>query len=573
VEVQVDTDFELIADASPDCTLWLALDGGTHWINRSVSEYTGHAVADCLAWADFPLPLIAEEDHGAYQFLLREAQAGHEARDLNLRLRHRDGQRVPTSVSTRLLRHADGSPKGLYLSLRRIEDPTRVELAMRRIVQLVSRTSGQAFFNAICLGLNEAVGADLFLIGRLNPATHEVHSLAMTVDGVLQDNVTYHLADTPCAEVMGQEVCVYTDCVADLFPKDLMLRDLGMAGYIGNALYDGNGQPSGILVCLYRQPIAEPEWAKTLLGLFAPRVGAEIERHETEQALRALNEQLEQRVDERTQTLQQTLDSLRATQNSLIQSEKLASLGALVAGIAHELNTPIGNALTSVSALQRHTREMHEQMAERGALSRHSFETYMDSTLDGCDIAQRNLDRAAWLIRNFKEVAVDLSSARRRRFDLAQTVDAVLLTLSPTLKPLPHRVSVTIPSDIELDSVPGALDQILTNLIDNALKHAFLDGQAGHIDIRLQAEDDDSLTLEVSDDGVGIPSALLPQVFDPFVSGHFGQGSSGLGLHIAYNLATGVLGGQLQVNSTPGAGAQFLLTLARVAPTAQAAAA
>lgn len=569
----MEIDFKLIADASPDCELWLALDGGSHWVNSTVAEYTGHSAADCLAWTDFPLPLVAAEDQGAYQFLLREAKVGHEARDLNLRLRHRDGQWVPTTVSVRLVRHADGNPAGLRLSLRRIEDPVRIELAMRRMVQLVSRTTGQAFFEAISLALGEAVGADLFLLGRLLPATQEVRSLAMTVDGVLQDSVTYHLADTPCAEVMGQEVCIYADCVAELFPKDSMLRDLGMAGYIGNALYDGNGRPSGILVSLYRQPIAEPEWAKTLLGLFAPRIGAEIERHETEQELRALNEQLEARVAERTQAVQQTLDSLRATQRSLIQAEKLASLGALVAGIAHELNTPIGNALTSVSTLQRHTQTVHGEIAERGALSRQHFDSFMASTLDGCEIAERNLERAATLIRSFKEVAVDLSSARRRRFDLAQTVEAVLLTLSPMLKPLKLQVGVDIPSGIELDSVPGALEQILTNLIDNALKHAFPEGRVGQIRIGLLTQSEQSLELTVEDDGVGISPALLPHVFDPFVSGHFGQGGSGLGLHIAYNLASGVLGGQLQVQSQPGAGARFLLSLARVAPTAELSAA
>lgn len=559
----MEPDFKQIAETSADCELWVATQGGRHWINQTVEEYTGHSCQECLAWQDFPLPLIAEQDLGAYLFIVQQSQDGHEARDLNLRLRHRDGHLIPATVSTRFV---PGEMSGVRLSVRRIEDPTRIELAMRRIVQLVSRTTGQAFFDALTLALGEAVAADLFLIGRLLPATHEVRTLAMTIDGQLQGSVTYHLADTPCSVVMGQEVCIYPEGVADLFPKDVMLKDLGMAGYIGHALYDGKGSPTGILVALYRLPIGEPEWAKTLLGLFAPRVGAEIERSEAEEEMRALNESLEEKVAERTSTLQQALDNLRATQQSLIQAEKLASLGALVAGIAHELNTPIGNALASVSTLQQQTRDLQKEIQERGAPSRQHFETFMASVGEGGDISQRNLERAASLIRSFKEVAVDQSSARRRRFDLAETVGMVLLTLSPTLKSLPHQVQADIPPNIELDSVPGALEQVVTNLIDNALKHAFTDKRDGRIQIALDSQNATSVTLSVTDNGVGIPAELLPRVFDPFVSSSFGQGGSGLGLHVAYNLVTGTLGGQVKVESSPASGTRFLLNVPRQAP-------
>lgn len=566
----MEPDFKLIADASADCELWLALSGGVNWVNRTVEEYTGYTPAECLAWPDFPMPLIAEQDSGAYLFITQQSQSGHEARDLNLRLRHRDGHLVPTTVSTRLVQGQGGELVGLRLSLRRIEDPVRVELAMRRILQLVSRTTGQAFFNTLTQALGEAVGADLLLIGRLLPATHEVQTLAMTLDGQLQESVTYHLADTPCDVVMGQEVCIYPQGVADLFPKDLMLKDLGMDGYIGHALYDGKGNPTGILVALYRQPIGEPEWARTLLGLFAPRVGAEIERSEAEREMRALNESLEQNVTDRTCTMQQALDNLNATQQSLIQAEKLASLGALVAGIAHELNTPIGNALASVTALQQQTRDLQKEIKARGALTRQHFETFMASVDEGGNISHRNLERAANLIRSFKEVAVDQSSARRRRFDLAQTVDIVLLTLSPMLKSMPHQVLAEIPAGVELDSVPGALEQVITNLIDNALKHGFADGRHGHIQIALDSENESSVTLSVSDNGVGIPEELLPRIFDPFVSTRFGQGGSGLGLHVAYNLVTATLGGQLQVKSSSN-GTCFVLSFPRVAPALQSA--
>jgi signal transduction histidine kinase len=563
------TDFKKIADESVDCELWLPLrDGERPWISRAVQDYTGYSAEECLGWADFPLPLIAEQDIGAWQFIRQEALAGRAAHDLNLRLRHRCDYQVPTSLSARLVLDERGEPAGLRLSLRRIEDPTRVDLALRRVIQLTARTGGQAFFEAISLALGQAIAADLFLVGRLLRETHEVRTLSMIIDGKLQENVTYHLADTPCAVVMGQEVCVYADRVADLFPKDVMLRDLGMAGYIGQALYDAQGNPTGILVALYRQPITEPEWAKTMLGLFAPRVGAEIERDETERELRRVNESLEERVEERTHALKQTLDDLKATQENLIQSEKLASLGALVAGIAHELNTPIGNALASVTTLQQQTHGLKREIAEKGGLSRRHFEDYLSSVGEGTDIAQRNLGRAAGLIRSFKEVAVDQSSARRRRFDLAHTVEAVLLTLTPTFKTLQHQVTVDLPPGREMDSVPGALEQVLTNLIDNALKHAFGDGRIGRIHISLASETDKTLTLAVADNGVGISQELLPRVFDPFVSSRFGQGGSGLGLHLVYTLVTGALGGHIELESSQETGTRFLLTLPRVAPAA-----
>lgn len=438
--------------------------------------------------------------------------------------------------------------------------------AIRRILQLTARAAGQSFFETMGLALAEAIDADLLLIGCLLRETQEVRTLSLILDGAVQGSVTYHLADMPCSVAMGEEVCVYPDRVADLFPKGVMLRDFGMAGYIGNALYDAQGSPTGILCSLYRTPISEPEWARTILSLFAPRVGAEIERDEAERELRRMNEGLEQRVEERTHTLQQTLDDLKSTQETLIQSEKLASLGALVAGIAHELNTPIGNALASVTTLQQQTNGLKREIAEKGGLSRRHFEDYLSSVGEGTDIAQRNLGRAAGLIRSFKEVAVDQSSARRRRFDLAQTVEAVLLTLTPTFKTLQHQVTVDLPPARELDSVPGALEQVLTNLIDNALKHAFSDGRIGRIHISLANETDKALTLAVADNGVGISPELLPRVFDPFVSSRFGQGGSGLGLHLVYSLVTGALGGHIELESSHETGTRFLLTLPRVAP-------
>ncbi|OYQ43099.1 hypothetical protein CHU94_00515 [Rhodoferax sp. TH121] len=287
-------------------------------------------------------------------------------------------------------------------------------------------------------------------------------------------------------------------------------------------------------------------------------------KHRYEENILQLNATLEHRVQERTQELSSTLAQLTAAQGELVRAEKMSALGSLVAGIAHELNTPIGNSLTVASTLQDHANAFGNSMVQ--GLTRSKLEEFVGNTRQGAGILMRGLQHAAELVSSFKQVAVDQTSLNRRSFDLQSTVSEILLTLGPTIRKSNHQVECDIADGIVMDSYPGPLGQVLTNLINNALLHAFEGVELGIVRVSASLTPDGSVQLQVRDNGVGIPAAHLPRVFDPFFTTKLGQGGSGLGLNIVYNLVTKSLGGTVHVASNPGQGATFSMVLPRLAP-------
>jgi PAS domain S-box-containing protein len=297
------------------------------------------------------------------------------------------------------------------------------------------------------------------------------------------------------------------------------------------------------------------------------------ERRRAERDLRELNETLEHRVGERTAelsavnaTLVDTVDRLRSTTETLVQSEKLAALGSLVAGVSHELNTPIGNAVMVATTLHGELVHLKDDL-QRG-LRRSDLDRYLHEAETGNEILLRNLERSAELIQSFKRVAVDQTSVQRRRFDLKQAIDELVLTLRPSLKSTPYTVEVDVPPGIRMDSYPGPLGQIIANCFNNALLHAFEGRDHGSVRIEATLADDNRVRLVFRDDGCGMTDEQRRHAFEPFFTTRLGQGGSGLGLHIVYNLATGVLGGEMSVRSTLGAGTEFALSLPLIAPVA-----
>ena len=287
---------------------------------------------------------------------------------------------------------------------------------------------------------------------------------------------------------------------------------------------------------------------------------------EAEDALNKLNRELEQRVAQRTaelsvtnQHLQQSLEHLNKAQTQLVQSEKMAALGGLVAGIAHEINTPAGVGLTAASHLQTQVDKYHLRYTD-GTLTRSDFENLLTVARESCDIVVHNLQRAADLIRSFKQVAVDQSSDEQRLFNLKKYLEEILLSLRPRLRCTGHRVVINCPADLQLYSHPGAFSQIITNFIINSLLHGFEDRPVGEIIIDIE-QASDKLILRYSDNGKGIDKEALGKIFDPFFTTKRGQGGSGLGMHIVHNLVTQLLNGQIHCDSTPGTGISFTITL------------
>nr|WP_145550224.1 ATP-binding protein [Variovorax boronicumulans] len=297
-----------------------------------------------------------------------------------------------------------------------------------------------------------------------------------------------------------------------------------------------------------------------------------------QQQLRGLNRQLEASVQQRTEALgrsnaelSQTAARLRAAQRELVRAEKMAALGKLVAGVAHELHTPLGNGMMAVSAMGDATRSF--QAAAQGGLRRRDLVQLVESLGQGVAIAGRNLRRAAELVHSFKQVAVDQTSAQRRSFELSEVVHEMVVSLKPSFASQPWRIEVDVPaSGLRMDSYPGALGQALGHLIENAVVHGFEGRTRGTVRITAGREDrpggEGRIWLHVVDDGRGIAAGQLDRLFEPFVTTRTGHGGGGLGLHIASNAVTKLLGGTLTVDSVLGQGACFAMRLPVVAPDA-----
>lgn len=296
------------------------------------------------------------------------------------------------------------------------------------------------------------------------------------------------------------------------------------------------------------------------------------EHRRTQREIEELNMRLEARVFERTARLAsanaelaEALESLKLAQHELVRAEKLAALGSLVAGVAHELNTPIGNSVTVASTLQDKTQEFARAVAA-GRLKRSTLDTYLEDARTASDLLLRSLSQANDLVGSFKQVAVDQASAQRRRFDLRLVVEEVATTLAPMLKKTPFKLELELADNVVMDSYPGSIGQVITNLVTNSLAHAFEGREAGSMRLKTRRRGLHGVELVFTDDGVGIPEDDMKRVFDPFFTTKLGRGGSGLGLHIVYNLVTRVLGGRIEASSQTGSGTRFQVSLPMKAP-------
>ncbi|HEY1042672.1 MAG TPA: ATP-binding protein, partial [Telluria sp.] len=255
---------------------------------------------------------------------------------------------------------------------------------------------------------------------------------------------------------------------------------------------------------------------------------------------------------------------LRDAQSQLVAQEKLAALGALMAGVAHELNTPIGNSLLIASTLQDRTAEVAKMVAG-GTLRRSDLDRYIGDATEASELALRGLASAASLVNSFKQVAVDRTTEQRRGFDLRQVCEEIVATMMNRVRAAGHAISIEVPAGLALDSYPGPFGQVITNFINNALLHAFEGRRGGSMKIAARPLGDGWLQVQFSDDGCGIPPENLGRIYDPFFTTKLGQGGSGLGLSVSYNIVTALLGGRVSADSDAN-GTTFTLELPVAAP-------
>ena len=259
------------------------------------------------------------------------------------------------------------------------------------------------------------------------------------------------------------------------------------------------------------------------------------------------------------------LSELSTAQQNLIDAERLAALGGLVAGVAHEVNNPIGISLTVASSFERRAALFQDELKSQTPLRRSQLDDFVRICVDAAKQLVGNLQRAGELIQSFKQVAVDRSHAERRRFDLHEATEQIVASLRPVLKKSPITLEINIPDGLVLDSYPGSYGQVLTNLFLNAANHAFPDGKAGIISIDARSRGADEIEIIFADNGAGMTPDVLRQAFDPFFTTRRNEGGTGLGLHIVYNLVTQQMGGRMMLESKPGQGTTFRIIMPRAA--------
>jgi signal transduction histidine kinase len=279
-----------------------------------------------------------------------------------------------------------------------------------------------------------------------------------------------------------------------------------------------------------------------------------IAKREADDELRASKEKAESALLE-----------LNAAQQNLIDAERLAALGGLVAGVAHEVNNPIGISLTVASSFARRADMFEAELRSNTPLRRSQLEDFVRTCQDAAQQLVANLHRAGELIQSFKQVAVDRSHAERRQFSLSEATDQIIASLRPVLKKAPITISVEVPDGLMIDGYPGSYGQILTNLFLNATNHAFSGGRSGTISISAKPRGNDDIEIIFADNGAGMTPDVQRQAFDPFFTTRRNEGGTGLGLHIVYNLVTQQLGGRMMLESRLGQGTTFRIIMPRAA--------
>jgi signal transduction histidine kinase len=448
-----------------------------------------------------------------------------------------------------------------------VAERRRAEQVQHALFQIANLSSGSVAPEELPAHLHriisELIVAENFFIALYHPATLEM-SIPYWVDQKCPEppvtrfrygaGMSSYVLSTKHAQLHDAE------SLERLFTSGQLKEPIGdtnVASWMGAPMLVDD-QPYGVIVVQsYDAATVYTKADLDLLAFMASHAATAVARMKADHRIRRAKERLEKQ----NAALNNALTQLQEAQSELVRQEKLASLGRLVAGVAHEINTPLGICVTATSHLVQELKLTREELAA-GEMTEDSLDSFFDVVDQSLRIMTTNTQRAAALVRSFKQVAVDQSSDDLRTFNLGTYLNEVLLSLQPKLKGRPVKVDVQCPADITLDSFPGAVSQIVTNMIMNSLVHGFARDQAGTITLHA-AHDGETVTLDYADDGAGMDADTLAKLFDPFFTTRRGLGGSGLGAHILYNLATGPLGGSVRAESEPGKGLRYQLRFPR----------
>ncbi|PKI16356.1 GAF domain-containing sensor histidine kinase [Colwellia sp. 12G3] len=424
---------------------------------------------------------------------------------------------------------------------------------IKEIVEAVSNSYGDEFFTKLTLALHKVINADYTFIARINAQEFSCKTEVLVAKGEIVENFEYSLKNTPCANVADNGVCFYLKDVCSFYPEDQLLLDMKIQAYIGTPLVDSKHQVIGLIVALYETEQTNEDETGSLFQLFSGRIAAELERLDYEQSL-------EDKIAARTLELSDTVKKLQTTQTQLVESEKMSALGNLVAGVSHEVNTPLGIAITTHSIIEDEFKKLKGKLDSQ-SLSMKDMENFRKTSDSALVMQGENLNRAKNLIENFKKTAADQHQLEIEVLDIGQYYQRVISTLRSILKPQNVSLEITCKEKIVLATYPGIHAQILTNLINNSVKHGFANKndndpdinnpiQENKITIEVKKITDDEVEVIYRDNGRGLSSAAQQHVFEPFFTTARKYGGIGLGMSIVFNLISQKLNGSIKLGKT-----------------------
>ena len=385
---------------------------------------------------------------------------------------------------------------------------------------------------------------------------------------IMRETITYFLEDFGYQIITADNGREGLEKAREKIP-DLVMLDLkmpGMDGFEVLSVLQKDLPETGVIIISGTGMVSDAVRALRLGAwdfILKPIQDMSMLKHSVDKVIerrRLILENMEYRksLEETNDKLAASLAELEETQYKLIQSEKMSALGNLVAGFAHEINTPIGVGVTAVTYLQSKVEDLKENF-DMDHLSRSALSDFIDTAVDSSSIIHKNLNRAVELVSVFKKVGVDQASGDKRKFNLGSMISDLIFTLQPRIRTTPHSITLDCPDGLEISSYPGAFSQFLANLVMNSLTHAF-DEKPGEMKITVRQRTG-SIELVYKDNGRGIPEDVIAHIFEPFFTTNRQSGGSGLGLYIVYNIITQRLDGTIECFSRPGEGVEFTIVL------------